>query len=163
MKITDFAPRTAAMEAYLTGLNLVGAEVGCDVGAHAESILTNCSISKLHLIDLWANEICEGICQGRLYRWYHRIQMHKGKSNQVVKNFGVNSLDFIYLDAEHDYNSVKEDLSLWWSKIRYGGGILALRNYHKSNEGLFRAANEFLQDKQNFKVEEYCNELIIFK
>jgi hypothetical protein len=163
MKCTDFSMRTSALEFYLSGLDLIGAEVGSDVGAHAESILTNCSINKLHLVDIWDNSLCEGICRGRLYRWYHRVEMHKGKSNEVVKRFGVNSLDFVYIDAEHDYNSVREDLSLWWVKIRYGSGVLALRNYNGANEGLFKAANEFLEDKHNFKVDDYHNELIVFK
>ena len=161
MKITDFSPRTAALEFYLSGQNLTGVEVGCNVGAHAESLLTHCSITKLHLIDTFENVWTEGYCEGRLARWFHKIKIYKGFSNEVVKQFLDISLDFVYLDAMHDYVSVREDLNLWWPKLKYQG-ILALRNYNKGNEGLYRAANEFLNGK-TFKIEDYHNEIIIWK
>lgn len=161
MKITDFAPRTAALEYYLSGKNLTGVEVGSDVGAHAESLLTHCSIKKLHLVDIWNNQLCEGICRGRLYRWFHKVEFHKGKSNEIVNNFGVNSTDFVYIDSLHDYVSVKEDLGGWWGKIKEGG-ILALRNYSEANSGLFQAANEFKEGKI-FRIENYHNELLLWK
>lgn len=38
------------------------------------------------------------------------------------------SLDFVYLDARHDYESVVEDLEAWFDKVR-PGGILAGHDY----------------------------------
>lgn len=161
MKLSDFAPRTGALECYLSGQNLEGVEVGSDICAHAESILTNCSIQKLHLIDIWENEYCRGYCAGRLARWHHKVELHKGKSSIEVVGFGVNSLDFVYLDNTHDYKSVSEDLKNWWQKLREGG-IMALRNYADSNEELKRAADEFSHGKE-FKIERYHGEIIFFK
>ena len=86
--------------------------------------------------------------------------MEKGKSNQIVKNFGVGTLDFVYLDLEHDYVSVREDLINWWPIVREGG-ILALRNY-RGNPGLKQAADEFCRGKR-FEVEDYTNEILILK
>lgn len=40
---------------------------------------------------------------------------------QLVRN---GSLDFVYVDARHDYRSVKEDMGLWWSKVCRGGVLL---------------------------------------
>lgn len=31
------------------------------------------------------------------------------------------SLDFVYVDARHDYCAVKEDILLYWPKVRPGG------------------------------------------
>lgn len=160
MKVNDYATRTGYIETFLTGSDLVGAEVGVDVGSHAASILTYCDIKKLWLIDVWLNPWCEGYCCGRLSKWKNKICMEKTTSAAGSKLFGVGTMDFIYLDVQHDYNSVSEDLKSWWLTIREGG-ILALRNYN-GNEGLKRAADEFVRGKK-FEVESYCNEIIVFK
>jgi len=34
-----------------------------------------------------------------------------------------NSLDFVFLDANHTYESVREDIELWTPKVRVGGLI----------------------------------------
>lgn len=162
MKINDFAPRTGCLEAYLTGENLVGVEVGVDTGSHAESILTYCSIKKLWLVDPWENPFCEGYCAGRLTRWRNKVCFEKGKSREVVKIFDDSTLDFVYLDQEHDYITGREDLNLWWEKIK-PGGIMAMRNY--SSEGLKRAAYEFINNHPliPYEIDSYTNEILIFK
>lgn len=160
MKATDFSMRTGFLECYLKGTNLVGVEIGSDVGAHAESILTHCSIEKLTLVDPWVNPLMEGICIGRLFRWRNRVCMEKMTSEQAVKLFGVRVLDFVYIDQLHDYDSVKFDLTNWWGKLKEGG-ILALRNYN-GNPGLKKAADEFIFGKRH-EIDNYLNEILIFK
>ena len=161
MKISDFAPRTGAMEFYLTGKNLTGIEIGCDVGAHAESILTHCSIDRLYVVDLFENKWCEGFCEGRLSRWYHRYVLLKGESLKIANKFGVNTMDFVYLDQEHDYKSVHDDLAIWWEKVKEDG-ITVLRNYADNNIELKKAADEFALNKRH-AIESYYSEIIIFK
>lgn len=160
MKINDYSPRTGAIESYLTGFNLIGAEIGVDAGAHCHSLLLYCSIQKLYLIDPWLNPWVEGFCNGRLSKWKNRICFEKGTSLMAVKNFHANTLDFIYCDQQHDYTTVSEDLRIWWPILK-PGGILALRNYN-GNEGLKRAADEFCKGKR-FEVENYTNEILFFK
>jgi len=43
-------------------------------------------------------------------------------------------LDFVYLDARHDFDSVTEDLTLWFPKLRWAG-ILAGHDYY---DGVFQ-------------------------
>lgn len=160
MKISDFAPRTGALEYYLTGHDLKGVEVGCDSGAHMESILTHCDIEKVWLIDPWPDRYMEGICTGRLFRWRNKICMEKTTSQQIVKDFPNDSLNFVYIDREHTYEAGKFDLENWFPKLK-AGGILALRNYN-GNPGLKKAADEFTIGKR-CEVENYLNELIIFR
>lgn len=170
MKITDYAPRTATFDKHLTGSNLVGVEIGVDVGAHAESLLSyNPNIKKLHLIDVWEKPIYQGYCWGRLDTkgFMHKISMHKmtsieASSLPVFK--GDYIFDFIYLDQFQGYDSVKFDLSAWWPKLK-SGGVLGQRNYSSSNEGLMRAIDEFLENTQTKDVvlDKYANEIIIFK
>ena len=42
--------------------------------------------------------------------------------------FAEGSLDFVFIDAEHTFESVLDDLSAWWPKVR-PGGLLAGHDY----------------------------------
>jgi predicted O-methyltransferase YrrM len=41
----------------------------------------------------------------------------------LARSQGQPSLDFIYIDARHDYEGVKEDLNAWWPVLKQGGLI----------------------------------------
>jgi hypothetical protein len=45
-------------------------------------------------------------------------------SAEAATMFENGSLDFVYLDADHCFESVWQDLSVWYPKVRIGG-ILA--------------------------------------
>lgn len=159
MKITDFCPRAAPMDTYLKGTNLTGVEVGCDVGAHAEALLTYCSIEKLHLIDLFESKYCEGYCEGRLARWQHRIQLHKGTSHEIAWKLVACSFDFVYIDISREPEIVTQSLVDWWKLVKKGG-VLGYRNYSEVKEPVdtFVSANRI-----EFKIDDYHNEIILIK
>jgi hypothetical protein len=47
----------------------------------------------------------------------------KGNSYEVLSNFPDNSLDYAYLDAAHDYDTVKKDIKVLLSKVKDKGFI----------------------------------------
>ena len=47
---------------------------------------------------------------------------------EAATTFADDSLDFVYIDARHDYTSVLEDMRLYWPKLR-SGGIFAGHDY----------------------------------
>ena len=47
----------------------------------------------------------------------------KLRSRDAVAVFPDGELDFAYIDAAHDYCSVREELGLYWPKVRSGGLI----------------------------------------
>lgn len=146
MKITDYCPRAAPFDSYLIGKNLVGLEVGTDVGAHAHAMLLHCSIEKLYLVDIWDNDYYRGYCQGRLDSagFKHRVELFTCESHTAIKRFEVESLDFIYIDITHDYDTVRQSLYDWWPRLKKGG-VLGYRNYASSNKDLSRAIEEFMK------------------
>lgn len=47
--------------------------------------------------------------------------VHQMTSVEASKLYEDNSLDFVYIDAAHDYESVKQDLIAWYPKVKKGG------------------------------------------
>jgi hypothetical protein len=44
-------------------------------------------------------------------------------SLEGAAQFFDNTLDFVFIDAAHDYQSVKEDIEAWYPKVKEGGVI----------------------------------------
>ncbi len=53
----------------------------------------------------------------------------------------VDTSDIVFIDALHDYESVKQDIALWWPKVRVGG-MLALHDFNHQWPGVERAVAE---------------------
>lgn len=147
MKVTDYCPRAAPFDHYLTGDGLVGVEVGVDVGAHAHALLAYCPIRMLHLIDPWPNPYSRGYCNGRLLPFLPRFSMYREGSIEGSVRFDAEGLDFIYIDQEHDGPVVTADLNTWWPKLK-PGGLLGYRNYSTTKSPLTEAIDEFVADRR---------------
>lgn len=81
----------------------------------------------------------------------------KKTSLDASKEFEDNSLDFVFIDASHEYEDVKNDIMAWLSKVK-PGGILAGHDYYPEESfdwfpGVKRAVNECLN---NFETSENC-------
>ena len=50
-----------------------------------------------------------------------RAFMLRGLGEQLVDIFADESLDYIYIDGNHAYDYVKQDMELWWPKLKPGG------------------------------------------
>jgi hypothetical protein len=148
MKVTDYAPRAAPFDSHLKGRDLIGAEVGVDVGAHAEALLRYRGVAMLHLIDVWPNPYCRGYCEGRLAAqgFGPRFTMVIGSSLAAATNFKPETLDFVYIDQEHDAGAVCGDLTAWWPLLKRGG-MLGYRNYMGRGAPLDIAVEEFIESR----------------
>jgi predicted O-methyltransferase YrrM len=74
-------------------------------------------------------------------RYFDNIIHHQDYSHNVVDMFEDNSIDFIYIDAEHTYESVKRDLELYLPKLKRGGTIGG-HDYHEVWPGVCNAIDE---------------------
>lgn len=112
--------------------NLVGIEVGVAEGGNAFDILSGLKIKTLYLVDIWApyeeegdrafdSTALEDAAKDNLKKFKKKTVFVKKLSVDAAKDFEDNSLDFVYIDANHQYEYVKEDIEAWWPKVKVGG------------------------------------------
>ena len=78
-------------------------------------------------------------------------------SIEASKLYEDNSLDFVFIDASHEYEDVKADILAWLPKVKVGG-ILAGHDYG-TFEGVDKAVNEIF----NFADLEISEDCFIYK
>lgn len=147
-----------------------GAEIGVHLGDFSALLLERSAPRRLHLIDPWefrtdaehsASWYGERGAAGQqemdrrhahvLRRFTPQIeagtvQVHRGGSEQVLPAFADDSLDWIYIDGDHAYDAVAQDLELAWRTVR-AGGLIAGDDYSIGKwwgDGVVRAVNEFI-------------------
>jgi hypothetical protein len=72
---------------------------------------------------------------------YGAIDMIKDTSRNAANNFSNGSIDYIMLDAGHSYDALKDDLEVWYNKVK-PGGIVSGDDYGVFY-GVTQAADEF--------------------
>lgn len=68
-----------------------------------------------------------------------RINVVRMLSAEAPKLYDDNSLDFVFIDAGHEYPDVSADLDAWWPKVK-AGGVFAGDDYY--GKGVKRAVDE---------------------
>ena len=145
-KITR-VPARDELPALLNARGLVGrgAEIGVKTGVYSDELLTNWRGEELISIDPWLSADPDeyvdrsNVSQDEFERFYEqtveRLSKHGPRSTiwrttsvEAAKRVSDHSLDFVYIDARHDYDSVLEDLEAWCQKVK-SGGILAGHDY----------------------------------
>lgn len=119
-------------------LNLTsGAEVGVQVGHFSRTVLSIWKKAKFYaMIDLWRAQAnysdaanVDNAKQEKNYAEARDAVTEFGSVARLYRNSSLDvasvvadaSLDFVYLDARHDYCGVSDDLQAWWPKLKIGG------------------------------------------
>ena len=133
------------------GLVGEGAEIGVHKGSYSEYLLLHWQGMKVYSIDSYLESerdvSASGIpapqtehdafyieAQRRLTKFGARSELIRLTSRAAADTFRNGQLDFVYVDALHYYDDVKEDISLWFPKVRKGG-ILAGHDYLDGERG----------------------------
>lgn len=77
-------------------------------------------------------------------RYFDNITLVKEYSFNCADSFVNNTVDFIYLDGEHTYEALKQDLELFLPKLKVGGVISGHDYYPERWPGAVKAVNETL-------------------
>lgn len=78
----------------------------------------------------------------RLEPFAERARFIRGTSLEVATDMRDECLDFVFIDANHEYESVRTDIEAWYPKVR-PGGLFCGHDFRW--EGVKRALVEFLE------------------
>lgn len=137
------------------GLYKVGAEIGVAEGNYSKYLLANSNIQKMYLVDPFDSTIAEYYCteqvtKDNLKDYADRIVILPMTSESAAKEITDNSLDFVYVDGDHRYAFAKQDMELWFPKVK-PGGMFAGHDYHPAQPGVVKAITEFC-DSRGFEL-----------
>lgn len=73
------------------------------------------------------------------------LSVRVGLSVRMARKYPDFHFDIVYLDASHDYLSVKHDIEAWWPKVK-NGGVLCGDDYIIGWDGVIQAVDEAFGD-----------------
>lgn len=76
---------------------------------------------------------------------WHALTVIPLSSLEAARLYADGSLDFIFIDANHDYEAVRADIAAWLPKLR-PGGHLGGHDYSEDWPGVVRAVDEAFGD-----------------
>jgi lipopolysaccharide biosynthesis glycosyltransferase len=152
-------------------------EIGVFKGEFLHYLEKNCNWGSIDAVDLFEGTTCSGDADGNNLVYYDvgksylellekykempNIKIYKSNSIHFLQNQDDNTYDIIYIDGDHSYNGVKQDLMNAFRKIKKGGYIMG----HDYEMNMKKAKNKYdFGVKQ--AVDEFCityNQTIISK
>ena len=148
----------------------IGAEVGVFNGYYSETLCKTIPDLELYAIDAWEgykgyrdhkyassfNKAYESTV--KLLKPFPKAHIVKKFSIDAVKDFSDGSLDFVYIDGNHEYKYVKEDIEIWAPKV-HKGGIVAGHDWYVTptgNHGVINAVSEYVsKHRYNLKLTDW--------
>lgn len=137
---------------YFAELGFVkGAEVGVYMGYYSKVLLENIpnlnllSIDPYHRMKVHATiypKVAEDL------KRYPGCTLLRGFSMDVVKIVSDESLDFVFIDGDHGYDSVINDIREWAKKVKKGGIVSGHDYLHMAsgNVGVVQAVDEYVKE-----------------
>ncbi len=134
-----------------------GIELGVAFGGHVEALAGLPSVEKIYGVDPYEHrpdyDDPINVSQEQfdaIHDFVIRRMKVFGTKYEHLRTYSLRAavqmhatLDFIYIDAEHSYKGVSEDLVAWFGKIR-DGGIVGGHDYgHVDFPGVKQAVDEF--------------------
>jgi predicted O-methyltransferase YrrM len=121
----------------------VGAEIGVAYGYYSEVLCQSIPGLKLYCVDSWKGYVGYDTRYEKYEEMFEQAKKVLSKYNcefirkysmDAVKDFEDGSLDFVYIDANHDYDHTLEDIREWTKKVKIGG-IVSGHDYYMSKRG----------------------------
>lgn len=138
------------------------AEIGVRKGTYAKYIYELTKPKKLYLIDCWEKQKGDyeiDSSNNQNHDLYYKevvnqfgqiknVEIIKDFSENACKKFPVNYFDWIYIDADHTYKAISNDLHNWWPLIKNSGYMCGHDYFTDYWVDVEKAVNKFLQNKK---------------
>lgn len=138
---------------YKLPKNGVCAEVGVATGEFSRKIIDICCPKKLYCIDIWLDEEAYEQTKERLRDEISsgQVVLLRGDSRELLETLKDESLDFVYIDAMHDYEHPRQELDVCRRKVVKDGLIcghdytlLDIKMSPIEQYGVVEAVNQFV-------------------
>jgi hypothetical protein len=133
-----------------------GAEIGVRKGDYSERLCRNNPNLKLKSIDPWGPFRYNSDRRQESYYKYacdllkpYGVEIIRKTSVDAAKDVPNGSLDFVYIDAMHEFDDVMMDILTWVPKVRVGG-IISGHDYtpHAWWNGVTSAVNAYTNEHE---------------
>jgi hypothetical protein len=143
----------------------VGAEIGVAGGQHIKAIMENTDIEKMYGVDPYYDKGWDmhgyfsvdedyggfdglyGEVRDMLSVYGDRVELIRKTSVEAAPDFEDGCLDFVFIDAFHDYENCFNDISFWHHRVREGGYVMGHDWEHGGHPGVQQAVVEHYGDK----------------
>ena len=137
---------------WAMGRGGICAEIGVWRGDFSQQIVDRYRPTELHLVDPWLfaphfpkrwyggmcaqnqpdmDEIMSSVA--KRFAANPVVKLHRGKSVEIAGQFPDSYFDWVYIDGDHSYEMVLEDLRVWSKKVKLGG-LIGLDDYEWRDE-----------------------------
>jgi len=157
--------------------NSVCAEIGVWQGEYAEAIVKNNNPKELYLIDKWDVLELKNESYAEYFQHFTKTEQFIDVYNSVLDKFSYHEgiklirddsvkassifddqfFDWVYIDADHSYEGVTNDLNAYYSKVKTGGYICGHDWNNSEDEGVTYAVLDFVE-KNNIEFFGLTNE-----
>lgn len=128
--------------------SLVMAEIGVWTGAG--TLIFSKYFDTIYAVDPWNDKKeVEAIFDSR-FKDSKQVIKKVGYSKDVAREINDKIFDLVYIDALHDYISIKYDIIAWLPKIKKGG-FLCGHDHWKRFPGVIKAVRELHKPVRLFK------------
>ena len=141
-------------------------EIGVRFGFNSEYILNNFDVEKIYLIDPYCElpyrkdifskdqvQSYERQAHKRLEKFKSKCTWFKDYSQNVCNKIDNESIDILYIDGDHHYNAVSQDLSMYYPKVKKNGLIIgddyneigvsnAIKDFSKTHNISFQTSHD---------------------
>ena len=139
----------------------IGAEIGIAGGQHIDHLLRTTKLEKIYGVDPYAEvtwntgvDISEfgnldsvyNAVKDSLVDFDKRVELVRKPSIDAADDFEDESLDFVFIDAMHDYENCLMDIKSWEPKVKSGGFVMGHDWNHSGFPGVEQAVREFFSD-----------------
>ena len=137
------------------------AELGVFSGAFSEKISSLLKPKKLYLVDIFDGKMGSGDVNGENFQFINlnesfdqltqkyakhpEVKIVKSTTVEFLDSLPDDHLDAVYIDADHSYEAVKQDLNLSFQKVGENGLIMGHDYEENEFPGVVQAVDEFCQ------------------
>lgn len=123
-------------------------EIGSYLGVFSRHLLDTFAPERLYLVDIKTSHLPPALVADPA------VHVLTGLSWDVLSTLPDRSLDYIYVDGGHDYDSVRKDIAVSHKKIK-SGGIIQFNDYctysppERMEYGVLNAVNAYIEMYQH--------------